>query len=424
MNADREGEVDMSSGKGLLDTIVAFYVESGDFNGLPVDSETLTSAQIDEARRLVQDGFVHVVTGEDYLNMHIRPWASQRTVEAQVTDLDEVGSRATACLYPTVQAMEGRPEPGRWPDEPYRRRMAAGAGTLELAYFSVDVIEQYRNDPRYHYWFDDFEVLLGINDDAYLDEDEREADKIPSTRVGFAYDTTTLRSAAVTRYVCTFFGDLIELTPEHQQRWQTYEREPTDSTAPHPMWWKMQMGHWPDAKGPFTRITLELEAVNELFILITGKSLFRTTDRPREWGWVIRPTTQEWHQFVLATDKLLSENINQRALDAVEAPTEGADGNRLGSLNRLIEFLRVSGSFSDELLDAIGGPLKRVRKARQEPAHKLTVAGTDATLTAQQRDLLAEIGDALQLLREVLAKHPACTEWTPGYGLDDKLYLL
>lgn len=414
----------MSDETALLDTIVAFYVESGDFNGLPVTNETLTVAQVDEARRLVQDGLVQVVTGEDYPNMHIRPWPSRRSIEVQVADLDEVGNRADACLYPTPKAMEGRPEPDRWAEEPYQRKMAAGAGTLELAYFSVDVIEQYRNDPRYHFRFDDFEVFLGINDDAYEDENEREADKIPSTRVGFAYDTTTLQSNAVTRYVCTFIGDLMELTPEHQQRWRTYEREPTDSTGPHPVWWKMQMGQWPDARGPFTRITLELEAVNELFVLIAGQPLFRTTDHPREWGWVIRPTTQEWHQFVLATDKLLLENIDQKALDAVNAPTEGTDGNRIGSLNRLIEFLRLSGSFSEDLLDGIGGPLKRVRKARQEPAHKLTVAQTDATLTAQQRDLLAEIGNALQLLREALVTHPACSDWTPTYGLDDETYVL
>jgi hypothetical protein len=408
----------------LLETVIRQYVESGDFNGLPLSGDTLSAAEFDEARRLVQDGLVQVVTADDYVNMHIRPWASQRSIEQQVDDLEHLGDRPTACLYPTPRAMEGRPELDRWQHEPYRQRMAAGAGTLELAYFSVDVIEQYRNDPRYHYRFDDFEVVLGINDDAYADENEREADKIPSTRIGFAYDSTTLRSDAVTRYACTFVGDLAELTPEHQQRWRTYEVDPNDSTGPHPMWWQMQMGQWPDGKGPFQRILDELAAINELFVLIADKPLFRTTDHPREWGWVIRPTTQEWHQFLLATDKLLSENIDHKALDAVGAPTEGEDGNRLGSLNRLVEFIRASASFREELLDAIAVPLKRVRKGRQEPAHKLTVAQTDAKLTAQQRDLLADVGEALLVLREVLAKHPRCGDWEPGYGLEDKVYEL
>lgn len=36
----------------------------------------------------MQDGLVQVVTDEDYLNMHIRPWASQRSIAAQVADLN------------------------------------------------------------------------------------------------------------------------------------------------------------------------------------------------------------------------------------------------------------------------------------------------------------------------------------------------
>jgi hypothetical protein len=51
-------------------------------------------------------------------------------------------------------------------------------------------------------------------------------------------------------------------------------------------------------------------------------------------------------------------------------------------------------------------PLKEVRKERQKPAHALVVAATDATITAQQRDLLNNIAGALHLLRQLLQQHP------------------
>ena len=69
-------------------------------------------------------------------------------------------------------------------------------------------------------------------------------------------------------------------------------------------------------------------------------------------------------------------------------------------------------------------PLKRVRKERQKPAHALVVAATDATLTAQQRDLLSDVGGALHLLREVLAMHPDAGGWDVPTYLTETGYLI
>jgi hypothetical protein len=404
--------------------VVFAYVESGDFNGFRVDATTFSEHQLDDARRLVAAGVLQVVTEEDYPNPHIRPWASRRTREDQIADLGRVGDGRTVCLYPTSEAMEGRPELLLWPNEPYRQRLAAGAGTLDLAYFSVDVIEHYRNDPRYHYYFGDFEVRFGIGDEAYLDKREREADKIHSLRVGFAYDRTTIRANAVARYTCAFIGDLADLTAEHQQRWRTYEVDANENTGPHPVWWAMQMGHWPDGIGPFQRVIGEIRAINELFQLIAGRDLFKTSEPPREWGWVLRSSTSEWHQFLLATDKLISENIDHAALTTVKVDRKNPDGTDAGSLNRLAWFLRDSTPCPNELVAQIVTPLKRVRKERQKPAHALVVAATDATLTAQQRDLLSEVGGALHLLREVLATHPDAGGWDVPTYLPETSYLI
>lgn len=216
-----------------------------------------------------------------------------------------------------------------------------------------------------------------------------------------------------------FACDLADLTPEHQQRWRTYEVQPNDDTGPHPMWWAMQMGQWPDGIGPFQRIIEEIKALSAIFELICGLPLFRSTEPPREWGWVLRPSTQEWGQFVHLTDKLLSDNLNKKALDAVKARDRNDDGTNAGTLTRLRFYLTDSTPCSDEFIDDVLKPLREVRKLRQKPAHELAVATTDASLTAQQRDLLSQIGEALRLMRQALQNHPAAREWSPPDHLDD-----
>ena len=409
--------------QSLLDEVITHYIESGDFNGLPVATREWTSQELQSVAGLVEAGQVQVVSSSHFLNPYVRPWPSKRSAADQVSDLTSANS-GPVCLYPTPAAMKGRDELSGFADRPYRRCLAAGAGTLELAYFTVDIIEQYRNDPRYHYQFDDVEVMFGIGDEAYHDPAQGERDKITTLRVGFAYDSATIRAERVVRYACAFIGDLADLTPEHQQRWRTYEVSPSDRVGPHPVWWNMQMGQWSEGLGPFQRILGEMEAVNELFARACGVELFRSTEQPRDWGWVLRSSTTEWHQFVHTTDKLLSDNLNKKVLDAVKARAETDDGNAAGTLTRLGYYLTDSTPTTPELRDRVLGPLRDVRKQRQRPAHALTVASTDASLAAQQRDLVNEVADALRLLRQILQCHPANGEWSPDDFLDQDGYVV
>lgn len=129
----------MLADHNVLETVIEYYLNSGDFNGLYVAKGRLSDAEIDEVADLVRAGLLQVVGEEDYPNPHIRPWASKRSVNDQVADVTRVNDGRRFCLYPTPQAMEGRAELTSFGQEPYKRRLAAGRGTLELAYFTVDV---------------------------------------------------------------------------------------------------------------------------------------------------------------------------------------------------------------------------------------------------------------------------------------------
>ncbi|MEU0589813.1 hypothetical protein [Streptomyces sp. NPDC006132] len=151
---------------GLLGEIVDHYLGSGDFNGYFFHEEP------EDARRaavgLLDDGLIEVVGEADYPNPHIRPWPTRRPVEQQRDDINNSGAEHGAiCLYPTAKALEGRLDAQLHHDEPYRRRRAEGRGTLEVAYFRFDVLESYRNDPRFHFDFDDFGVRISVSDEVY-----------------------------------------------------------------------------------------------------------------------------------------------------------------------------------------------------------------------------------------------------------------
>ncbi|MFB9164852.1 hypothetical protein [Arthrobacter psychrochitiniphilus] len=233
----------------LLERVRQKYLGS-DFNGLHLYGELIVPEIVMASIELLEAGMVEVVGSQDYLNIHIRPWHSRRTIEAQIEELRELAPEDYGvCIYPTELAMKHEPLPDRFEKAPFLTAMARGKATLQPAFFSADVLEFYRNDARYRFDMGDFGINLGISDEAYEDDEEPEKDKVSLLHLGFAYD---FRQAGqqdpkgpIVRRVVAFYGDLDDLTPEHQLRWASYQVS-DDGVEPHPVWYGSQMGHWPD----------------------------------------------------------------------------------------------------------------------------------------------------------------------------------
>ncbi len=412
-----------------LKEIVNFYLGSRDFNGLPVYAGRPTDLHMPSIRKLVEARLIQVVSASDYPNPHIRPWASRRSIDSQIVDLLAMkkparGELDRVCLYPMRKALMPAVK-GKWQDQPFRRRMAQGGGTLELAYFSTDVIEPYRNDPKYHFSAWDFGVNFGIGDKAYMDEGEPQKDKIPTVRAGFAYKEAFLKNNEIRRYLCAFLCDLWPLTPEHQRRIESYEVKPRDpQIKPHPSWWASQMGHFPDLVGVFEKILAEMQAINELFVLIYGKPLFKSTERPRGWGWLLRPSTSEWQHFVSVTDRLISDNMSGAAFKAAGVSTKDEAGNPLGTIGRLELLIRTKTDTPLENVEKGLKPFRDVRRERKRPAHYLDKEISDSTFVARQRDLLAQVASALSALRILFSSHPKAKGWKGKQWLDENFYRL
>lgn len=413
------------SANQLLARIRDRYLSSAEFNGLHIYGEPVQTVRA-PAIELVRAGLVQVMVGADYLNIHIRPWPSRRSREDQIQDMQRLEqSDYGVCLYPTSAGMKGVRLPSRLSGRPFARAMARGKGTLELAYFEFDVLEQYRNDSRFRFNFGDSGASMGLSDEAFEDKDVFERDHVGLSHIGFAYDLSGYNPAEpaspIVRRVAVFYCDLITLTPEHQRRWETYQVDGAN-LKPHPLWWNAQMGHWPDGVGPFTRLFKELENLNELAVLAFGEALFRATDRPGDMGWLLRPSQREWDDFVLQLDKVLSDNLRSEFFDSVGVPQVDKAGQRIGTLNRFRLFMQ-SGGVEESNARKLLGPLQEVRKARQAPAHALRTNITDRTFVHQQITLLQEVYSALGATRHWLATHPKCSGWEEKHK-DLQTYML
>jgi len=406
---------------GLLERVIDQYLSSRDFNGLYVSAEDRKT--ISPAIALVKQGLIEVVTEEDFPNPHIRPWPSKRGVDEQIESLERLRNQAYGlCLYPTAAALADIPLPDGYEEQPHRAAMARGRGSLELAYFDFHVLEQYRNDPRFRFEFYDFGARTVISDAAYEDATEPEHDKVLMDHIGFGYDLTNYAhddpNSRLIRYVCAFYGDLADLSPRHQQRWRTYEVPDATELRPHPVWWAQQGGHWPDGIGPFERVLHEMTALNELNERAFGEPLLETTIRPREFGWLLRASQQEWDTFISVLDKLLSENLRHSALDKLGAPRE-LDGQRIGTITRL-EVALIARGISEKAARGVLAPLREVRSARQKPAHQLRTNITDATFVRKQVELLSEVGNSIETLRVFWQRHPDNADWEePDYLAED-----
>lgn len=403
-----------ASAREMLKTVKLRYMKSRDFNGLHISATRNSADEIEAAVALVNAGLIEVVGPSDYMNIHIRPWPSRRTVAEQIEELRELSDDDYGvCLYPKAKALKRMKLPEKFEDAPFARAMARGRSTLELAFFSSDVLESYRNDARFRFGMGDFGINFGLSDEAYDDRDQPKKDRVGLMHLGFAYDmrqyNPKVPNSPIVRRVAAFYGDLDDLTPEHQQRWASFQVH-EDGITPHPVWFASQMGRWPDGMGPFARLAQELDAISHLFENVWGVRLFRSHELPEDFGWILRADQREWDHFIHSFDKLLSDNIDGVALDKAKVPRVNEKKERLGTLGRLELFMTMNHVKADRTKWALK-PLREVRAARQKPAHALRTNVTDRTFVGKQRDLLHDVNEVLINIRQWLSSHPQNRGW-------------
>lgn len=396
----------------LVDAVVRHYLESGDFNGLPahalIEDRVVALDELKHLlRALIERGMLSLNFGDVHPNPHIRA-LPDRPVEGQLAKLGAARD-GRFVIYPTVSTLEARLDRNAYVGRPFSLRLALGAPQLEFASFDLAVIDHYRRDPRFHFWTNDVQATLSIGDDAYLNPAFPEKHKVLIQDFGFSYTPEFRRAAAV------FLTDLDHLTPEHQQLWATFEVQ--GDYKLHPDFWRAAiMGDWELKASLRDAFVEELRVINAMCEAIGWRPLFRNTytEPPRELAFLIRPTVNEFNEFVHVLDKLLSENINVAFFPAKivrEVEEQREDGKVVvkprGSIAMLDEWLHSAFRTPDPgPLDDMLATFRKIRKLRQKPAHAINPDAYDEELFEQQRQLFVRAYDAVRTLRLILQNQP------------------
>lgn len=400
----------------ILKRICDYFLGSLDFNGILIASLCeefgVTWADIQpEITRLVQDGQISLAFGSHSLNPHIK-----RLRELSISEqLDRLGKEdpLLCCAYPSTHAVS-QADLSAYDSRPFTKRLSVAEAHLTPVFFELDILDRYYRDPRYRFDFQDFGGSIRVNSEIKEPVKLRTRDEIFLQSFGIGYDSSRNRVAVV------FLRYLSDLSPEHQQIWNAHIVT-GDCTINSDYSRAMLFGEWHQYHSAYQALLTEHAEINKLTRLMGKPPLFRqTVEETRPDGLIplLRPTRQNFYEFIHVLDKILSENINQEFFRGDIQLEERVDRDgivevqRLGSLRLLETWLRshYRTSEREDVSREVVAPFKEIRKLRQEPAHGLTQNEYERSYCKEQDRIVGDTCRALTMLRLIFWSHPRARE--------------
>jgi hypothetical protein len=254
----------------ISDLVVRRYIESHDFNGLPLSTliENLghEAAIRSSVGRLIKKGDLSCLFFGVELNPHIKR-LREPSVEDQLNFLKTIGVSNAIC-YPTEKLIKRKINLTQYDDRPFTKRLVLGAGQLEFESFEASVLDRYINDPRYHCDLGDYAGRMSIGSPADVDATVPKRDKVFLQTFGLGYTETRRRVIVVyLRYLHT-------LSPEHQQAWNSYRVVVEEVKMLREYYENTILGEFTKNVSYFTAIKKEINIINKITTGIVGKSLF------------------------------------------------------------------------------------------------------------------------------------------------------
>jgi len=413
----------------LNSIVTSYFLESGDFNGIPAADLSRRAGFPDaETRQVLETGLNSGVMELSFASKTGNPHIKRLPVEPVETQRALLATEDIAgiCAYPSP-ASTSTVISQTYDDRPYTKRLALVEAQLVPVCFELIVLERYFRDPRFECWFGDSNGNISIGYKAYLSDDTPEKDKI-SFKFGIGYDPKR------TRVVAVFLYELAALSPEHQHAFGSYEvKEPCvmNSDFERAMIW----GLWGEYESVYNAFIQEQVEINRLCALIGKPALFRQTfkdhERPLGFSPMLRATGRDYQEFVHLLDKMLSDNINREFFRddiPLEEEVQRKDGRievrALNTITLLERWFskRYRTSDGEDVAKTIVSSLRAIRKARQPVAHAVQGNVYDPTLPGQQDGILGEAKQGLTLIRWALTSHPRAKAYEAPEWLDgDKI---
>jgi hypothetical protein len=400
----------------LLEKIVRKYLSSEEFNGLPIHSfESEKKALI----RLIKEGKIAINFGDNHPNPHIKALKLDPKA-VQLTKLDSLGVE-NAVAYPAKKVLQNAVDQSKYVGKPFTLALALGEPQLNYASFDLSVLEFYRNDPRYYYVTNDISGMICIDDKYYRSMRVKPSDKIALQTFGFCYDRKKNRAVAV------YYIYLSKLSPEHQQIWN--QKRLHKKFWIHPDYARNTAGYFGEKESIFTAFVAELETINAFSELMGRPALFRNSykeNKPKEFGFLVRPTLKEYNDFIHVLDIMISDNINKDFFQndiPYEREVTRKDNKVVvetkGTIALLDEWLNLKFRFADPIpKDEMIATFKLIRQMRNFPAHNLDDNKISQRYIRKQRELAIQAYGSIRTLRMILAN----AQRTKAYKVPEWLY--
>ncbi|ATL48832.1 hypothetical protein COR50_17595 [Chitinophaga caeni] len=417
--------------KNKIQTIVYdFFVNSSDFNGIPLRniSQNLNieyEASIDLIKELVIEDIISI---QSSTNPHIIGF-QHYPIDSQIRILEEakktkevihsfgdfkISSEDTEfpiCLYPSKIFLSKNRTLAEFGNACYTQQLALGEPHLKPIFFEIEVLDRYSNDPRFDFKFEDYSGRISCKYDENEKPIVRDEDDIFLKTFGLGFDENGNRLAVV------YLRYLKDLTAEHQIYWKSREKSGNCKMLEEYHQNTIQ-GNWSSSYSIFSGFIGEQKCINDLTELIFSKALFRKTfeeeNRPKEFTFFFTPTLKNYNDFILLLDKMISENINKDFFEGKAELFEYKElGNGLvekqskGTLQIFEEWLTsVFNVEGDGTISELFKPLKKIRRERQNPAHRISENQYDLKFTDKQKQIISDAYSVFRNLRNIFHQHP------------------
>jgi len=400
----------------ILKIVTEHYLNSTDFNGISALNLTKLTKKPwgvlnTQILHLIQNDCIGLHFADVCINPHIKRIEFQEK-EYQQKRAEQCDTTQT-CIYPSANYLQSIVKEDLYRDKPYTRSLALGAPQLDFCSFDLSILEIYRNDPRYLYTTNSISGTISVRDEFYQSDNMQERDQVILQTFGFSYDNS------MNRAVACFRRYLSRLSPEHQQIWKA--KELSSDYKLHPVYFDQAIiGNFTVEISIFMAFAAEIRIINEMSVLMGRPHLFKN-DYGRygdklhpNFTFLVRPTLNEYNNFVSLMDKMLSDNINVKffkneifVADQITMSNGKVKNQSKGTLTILNEWMRFffqtdNWSQWDESISA----LRDVRKQRQKPAHAIESDVFDQEYFKRQRELIINTYKALRTIRLIFAMHP------------------
>ena len=421
--------------KEIEKKVYDFFAESSDFNGIPLrqisgDLEIEYKNSIDYIKELVQDDKVtiqsssnpHIIYSRLYpidIQLKILEDAKNWTVETKKygeVSLSFENTDYPICLYPSQNSLKNDRNLDEFGEAIYSKALALAEPQLTPRFFEIEVLERYANDPRFDFNFEDYSGRISAK---YNDNEKpmvRDEDDVFLKTFGLGFDEKDNRLAVV------YLRYLSDLTPEHQVYWKNKETF-GDCKVLEEYHENTIKGNWSFSYSIFSAFIGEMTCLNNIAQTIFSKPLFRKNydedKRPKEFTFFFTPTLKNYNDFVLLLDKMISDNINKDFFkdkvdfyDYSELHNGMVERKPKGTLRIFEEWL--GGIFRAEQngeLKKLFKHLKKIRRERQNPAHRISENEYDKKYIELQKKLINEAYHSIKGLRHIFYQHPKAQDF-------------